>query len=268
MSRYPLAGRSEPDRREGSEQASGGAASSDPDGGGGMTGRDVPTRQKSLSVAFSVIMVLSMMAIGTAGFAGSAAAFQDPVENPDPGANEEQTIFSDSGGSVIADNATSGENSTHTIVAQTHSGTNLEHISADSDTNQLRINVSYPGGFAVDGLSAGDVQVFIDGTEADVSGAGGISIGPDDQRLNITTDSGDRGADGTDLSNFDGTAGINVTVVLGSDLVENAADGRYNVSFQAFTSTSGSDLLAKHYSDFTPRKLQEVYDDAELAVLV
>jgi surface glycoprotein (TIGR04207 family) len=39
-----------------------------------MTGRDVPTQEKALSVALSVIMVLSVVAIGGAALAGSAGA--------------------------------------------------------------------------------------------------------------------------------------------------------------------------------------------------
>jgi len=91
-----------------------------------MTGRDVPTRQKALSVAFSAIMVLSVIGMGMAGSAGavvtdSDVAFgSDTYDNDFEPGNLEVLLIDDSG--VIQDSFSA--NTTSQTINRTNASNN------------------------------------------------------------------------------------------------------------------------------------------------
>jgi len=131
-------------------------------GGDSMTGRDVPTRQKAQAVFFSVIMVLSMVAIGGAMFAGSAAA--SPAD------------ASDFSGFVAANpadaNANAGNSnaSTHTITANitTSAGAGAD-LAGGADDTTGGIIIEYDDAANIDPSGIGAANVDIDLISADGS---------------------------------------------------------------------------------------------------
>jgi surface glycoprotein (TIGR04207 family) len=192
ISRYPLFGRSEPAY-----------------GGDSMTGES-SRREKAQAVLFSLIMVVSMVGIGAAGFAGSAAA---------------QTTDSNiANGSVIADGADTGENAKHIFRTEVSSGDlgdgNLRNItinySSDSGVDLAELNdVSDSTTTTVDGLgNADDIDVYIDG--AQLSGTTATSVDLTTEDSNTTLIIGDDSNDLTsDTSASSLSTGSTVTVVLG-----------------------------------------------------
>lgn len=180
-----------------------------------MTGRDVPTRQKTLSVAFSVIMVLSMVAMGIAGFAGSAAALEQPAV--DESASSQSTYGQDV--SISANPADPGAASTHTItlVANgTESGNELKNISID-----------YGNEFDIDSVVDQDADITINTDEGEISPS----------NSDISNNSGT-----LEITNIDGTAtetlddGEVITVDIGaSDKITNAGEGEYDIDVSVGT---------------------------------
>jgi len=132
-----------------------------------MTG-DASRSEKGLSVAFSILMVVSMMAIGGAAFAGSATATED-------GSNE----------AVVVEDITVGESSTTQTVE-------LQNISDDGTGDTLNLTHNDIGGsgeYNFTGVSLeslGDLNV----TNVEVAGDAdvGITIGTDTEAVedNIT----------------------------------------------------------------------------------
>jgi surface glycoprotein (TIGR04207 family) len=174
-----------------------------------MTGRDVPTREKALSVFLSTIMVLSVVAIGAAGFAGSAAA----ASTSDTGG------LADGEGYIFADPANSFEDSTQTIQVQADGnlgGANVDYINitySEVDVQDLDNQTSASSGLG------NDVSIDIAGTT--VNDANVTTVG---NSINISN------IDDTD-DNIGIAAGDVITLELGSNTGINTSDG-YDVSVQ------------------------------------
>ncbi len=200
-----------------------------------MTGRDVPTRQKTLSVAFSVIMVLSMVAIGAAGFAGSAAAGSNDI---DAGS-----------ASFVSETANSGDTGADHAVRVNVSGTN-----GQADLNGGSIGIEYNEDVNLDSLSVAgsqtvggtdDVEVFVGGTEVASSAEGG-SGEPDN--IQTTTSSitiplnGDASADASSVDNvtivISGDSGVFGSGALNNPSGDNALE--VNISNDNTDPTAGS----------------------------
>jgi hypothetical protein len=164
-------------------------------------------------------MVLSMVAMGVAGFAGSAAA---------------QTTDSNiADGSVIADGADTGETARHIFridIAEGDLGDgDLENItinySADSGIDLAQLDevpdsaTDGTGGGVGDGLdNNNDISIFIDGNPVS-DATTNVTLGTSDSNTTLTIGSGEgAGSSLSGVTNADSLAtGTTVTIVLDSD---------------------------------------------------